>query len=87
MTGEPQRDIANAAVTTRSAVGCKGEVAGQFIGLDGMETAQSDVLVRVAPLGRPVQALRLTSSPTVRVTIQAKAERLAGCAHLFHHRR
>ena len=72
LTGVPQRDIANAAVTTRSAVVCKGEVAGQFIGLDGMETAQSDVLVRVAPLGRPVQALRLTPAEP-RVSIQETA--------------
>lgn len=70
----PQRDIANAAVTTRSNVECKAEVAGQSIGLDGMETAQSDVLVRVAPLGRPVQALRLTPS-NPRVAIQEKANR------------
>jgi hydrogenase/urease accessory protein HupE len=72
LTGEPQRDIANAAVTTRSAVICKGQVAGQFIGLDGMETAQSDVLVRVAPLGRPVQALRLTPAEP-QVSIQETA--------------
>lgn len=72
LTGLPQRNIANAAVTTRSTVMCRGEVAGQSIGLDGMETAQSDVLVRVAPLGRPVQALRLTAAQPY-VTIQAKA--------------
>lgn len=72
LTGLPQRNITNAAFTTRSTVMCRGEVAGQSIGLDGMETAQSDVLVRVAPLGRPVQALRLTAAqPYVR--IEAKA--------------
>ncbi len=75
LTGSPQRDIANAAVTTRSTVICRGEVAGQSIGLDGMETAQSDVLVRVAPLGRPVQALRLTAAQPY-VPIQAKSDGL-----------
>lgn len=71
-TGQAQRDIANAAVTTRTTYLCSREVAGQPIGLDGMETAQSDVLVRVAPLGRPVQALRLTPAEP-RVLIQGKA--------------
>lgn len=73
LTGLPQRYVTNAAVTTRSTVKCRGEVAGQIIGLDGMETAQSDVLVRVAPLGLPVQALRLTAAQPY-VKIQAKAE-------------
>lgn len=71
-TGQAQRDIANAAVTTRTTYRCSGEVAGQLIGLDGMETAQSDVLVRVAPLGRPVQALRLTPAEP-RLLIQEQA--------------
>lgn len=71
-TGQTQRDIANAAVTTRTTYQCSGQVAGQRIGLDGMETAQSDVLVRVAPLGRPVQALRLTPAEP-HVLIQEKA--------------
>ena len=72
--GLPSRDFSGAAVTTRSAVECKGDVSGQPIGLDNFDTAQSDVLVRVAPLGRPVQALRLTPAEPTAV-IRAKADR------------
>lgn len=54
------RAITGASVTTNSIVHCNDDVAGQSIGLVKFDTAQSDVLARVAPLGRPVQALHLT---------------------------
>ncbi|MVZ98764.1 HupE/UreJ family protein [Sphingorhabdus sp. IMCC26285] len=72
MTGIAARQLSDAAVTTRSAVHCRGDVSGQFIGLENFETAQSDVLVRVAPLARPVQAMRLTPAEP-RTIIQARA--------------
>ena len=58
--GPRSRVVSGGAAVTRSAVLCQTSVPGHFIGLDNFDAAQSDVLVRVAPLGRPVQALRLT---------------------------
>lgn len=58
--GLPKRVITNGSMVTTSAVKCVGQVGGGFIGLENFEAAQSDVLVRVAPLARPVQTFRLT---------------------------
>lgn len=70
----PQRMIAGGAVETRAQVRCTGNVAGGEIGMSAMAASQTDILVRVAPLGRPVQALRLTADqPTA--TIAAKPGR------------
>lgn len=60
VTGPQSRVTTSGSVVTTSAILCGNNVAGRHIGLDNFDTAQSDVLVRVAPLGRPVQALRLT---------------------------
>ena len=71
--GEPRRDVADRAMISRYDVSCSADVAGARIGLDGLAATRTDVLVRVAPSGRPVQALRLTSAePTVE--IRAKAD-------------
>lgn len=72
-TGMPRRDVADRALISRYDVTCSADVAGARIGLDGLTALRTDVLVRVAPLDRPVQALRLTSAePTVE--IRAKAD-------------
>lgn len=70
-SSEPHRLIANGAVETRIKVRCAGNVAGGEIGMSAMAASQTDILVRVAPLGRPVQALRLTAAEPV-ATIAAK---------------
>jgi hydrogenase/urease accessory protein HupE len=62
LVGQTQREMGAVAFTTTSAVRCTGDVAGRKIGLSGFGASQTDVLVRVAPLGRPVQALRLTAA-------------------------
>lgn len=72
--GAPQREFTNGDVVTMFVVTCAGDVAGRSIGLDNLDTAQSDVLVRVAPLERPVQALRLTPAEP-RALIRAKPDR------------
>ncbi len=72
--GTPQRTIAGGAVETRAAVHCSGSVSGKQIGMSEMLASQTDILVRVAPLDRPVQALRLTAD-NPRATIAAKPER------------
>ncbi len=72
--GQPSREIARGSVVTTSAVFCKKDVSGGFIGLRNSGAAQSDVLIRVAPLGRPVQALRITAAEP-RARIRAKPAR------------
>lgn len=74
VTGQPEREIGGGAAVTRSTVFCQSGVSGGFIGLENFDTAQSDVLVRVAPLGRPVQALRLTPAEP-RTMIAARPDR------------
>ncbi len=66
--GAPRRDMADRALVLRCEVRCTGEVAGSRIGLSSFAGSRTDVLLRVAPLGRPVQASRLTSSePTAEI--------------------
>lgn len=74
MQGLPSRSMANGSMVTLSRVICIGPVGGKFIGLDNFDTAQSDVLVRVAPMGRPVQTIRLTPAQP-RDVIAAKPDR------------
>jgi hydrogenase/urease accessory protein HupE len=56
------RAVSGTTLVTASAVTCPGTVSGKTIGLSNFAASQTDVLVRVAPLGRPVQALRLTAA-------------------------
>jgi hydrogenase/urease accessory protein HupE len=75
VVGQPVRAAAALAVVTTADVQCAGGVAGKSIGLSSFSASQTDVLVRVAPLGRPVQAMRLTADAPMAV-IQAKPDRL-----------
>ncbi|MDP3907084.1 HupE/UreJ family protein [Novosphingobium sp.] len=60
--------LVGAAVIATGTYTCTAPLDGQVIGLKGMETSMTDALLRVAPLGRPVQATRLTyDSPTAEV--------------------
>lgn len=68
------RVIANGSMVATSKIICRNDVAGGIVGLENFDTAQSDVLVRVAPLGRAVQALRLTPAEP-HVMIKAKPDR------------
>jgi hydrogenase/urease accessory protein HupE len=72
--GPQSRVISGGSAVTTSTVMCKNNVSGSFIGLENFDTAKSDVLVRVAPLDRPVQALRLTPAEP-RALIRAKPDR------------
>jgi hydrogenase/urease accessory protein HupE len=58
----PQRAMGEMAVISTYKVRCSGRVAGKAIGLSNFSASATDVLVRVAPLERPVQALRLTAA-------------------------
>ncbi len=66
--GEPRRELSDRAVISRFDVSCAGNVAGARIGLANLDAVRADVLVRIAPLDRPVQAMRLTAAePTVEI--------------------
>lgn len=74
VSGSPIRVIANGSMVTTSKILCQNDVAGRILGLENFDTAQSDVLVRVAPISRAVQALRLTPAEP-RATIKTHADR------------
>ena len=76
--GEPRRVLGEMAMISTFAVSCSEAVAGGAIGLSNFSAAQTDVLVRVAPLGRRVQALRLTASePFVEIAAKPDAWQVA----------
>ncbi len=56
----PKRELVNGTVVSVWAVTCARGLQGASIGLQGLDASFTDALVRVAPLGRPVQAARLT---------------------------
>ncbi len=47
-------------MVAESTLTCSKDLAGSKVGLAGMDAAFTDALLRVAPLGRPIQAARLT---------------------------
>ena len=63
----PQARIEGAALVAESTLTCSKDLAGSKVGLAGMDAAFTDALLRVAPLGRPVQASRLT--PTAAMVV------------------
>jgi hydrogenase/urease accessory protein HupE len=70
----PVARVEGAALIAESALTCGRNLAGSSIGLAGMETAFTDALLRIAPLGQPVQAARLTPrQPRTRVATRASA--------------
>ena len=74
MIEETARRLAGPALIETARVRCEHPLAGRAIGLDGLERSFSDALVRIAPLGRPVQAGRLTPDAP-RLTVAAKTGR------------
>lgn len=70
----PVRSLVGGAVVSVSTISCSAPLAGQKVGLSGLDATFTDALVRIAPLGRPVQAARLTADAPV-TEVQAKAPR------------
>jgi len=58
----PQARVEGLVLIAESRLTCTRDLAGSQVGLTGMDAAFTDALVRIAPLGRPVQAARLTQS-------------------------
>ncbi len=63
--GTSHRNSAPLAVITTMQVRCAKPVTGARIGLSNFGASQTEVLVRVAPLDQPVQALRLTAKEPI----------------------
>jgi hydrogenase/urease accessory protein HupE len=61
----PRRELVNGSVVATSTVTCTAPLVGQKIGLRGLDATFTDALVRIAPLGRPVQAARLTPAESM----------------------
>jgi hydrogenase/urease accessory protein HupE len=85
-----RRAVVNGAVVAISDVRCARGLAGQPIGLTGLDATFSDTLVRIAPLGRLVQAARLTpDAPMAEVAVKAdraqvgKAYFVLGVEHIL----
>jgi hydrogenase/urease accessory protein HupE len=77
-TDPPRRTMSEMAVISTFTVRCSSDVAGKAIGLAEFAAAQTDVLVRVAPLDRPVQALRLTAAaPSAIIAVRPDAWQVA----------
>lgn len=78
IVGGIQRELSEATLIERSTVRCSGPVAGRRIGLSNFGASQTDVLVRVAFRGRPVQAMRLTAAePTVEIAERPETMQVA----------
>lgn len=60
--GPPQSRLDGAAVVAAMTATCTKDLAGAQVGVAGMDAAFTDVLLRAAPLGRRVQATRLTAA-------------------------
>ncbi|MDE2435394.1 MAG: HupE/UreJ family protein [Sphingomonadales bacterium] len=66
--GPAQSRLDGSNVVSLIPVTCSRPLDGARVGIAGMESSLTDALVRIAPLGRPVQAERLTPEhPTVKV--------------------
>jgi hydrogenase/urease accessory protein HupE len=65
--GEAERRIQSDNLLTTLALACDGPLTGKRIGLEGLQYSTTDALVRVAPLGQPTTALRLTPSASTAI--------------------
>jgi hydrogenase/urease accessory protein HupE len=59
---QPQRALSNGAAVSVWTVTCSKSLMGEKVGLSSLDASFSDALMRIAPLGRPVQVARLTSA-------------------------
>ena len=78
----PTARLEGAALIAESRLTCDRDLAGGDVGLAGMDAAFTDALVRIAPLGRPVQAARLTPGHAV-VTVATVPDRWAVARSYF----
>ena len=73
LAGEPDRDVAAMALLGRASVNCTGKAEGGRIGWPAL-SGNADAVVRIAPLGRPVQVYRLTAgAPFAQIAARPEA--------------
>lgn len=72
--GEQDREVVNAALVIVRQVRCARPLLGRQVGVSGLDAAFTDALVRIAPLGKPVQAARLTAG-NANVVVHADPDR------------
>ncbi len=76
--GVPSHELREGSLITTWRVNCERSLIGARVGLSGLDATVNDALVRIAPLGRPVQAARLTSAvPMTEIVARAGASQVA----------
>lgn len=77
--GAPVRKLEAGSLYSDWRYDCAQPLVGAKVGLSGLDKTVTDALVRIAPLGRPVQAARLTSAaPITEVAARAGSAQVAG---------
>jgi hydrogenase/urease accessory protein HupE len=77
--GPPVRRFEEGSLYSDWRYDCAQPLVGARVGLSGLDRTVTDALVRIAPLGRPVQSARLTSaSPMTEVAARAGSAQVAG---------
>ncbi len=77
--GPPVRRFEEGSFYSDWRYDCAQPLVGAKVGLSGLDKTVTDALVRIAPLGRPVQSARLTSaSPMTEVAARAGSAQVAG---------
>jgi hydrogenase/urease accessory protein HupE len=86
-----RRVLRDDALIIEADLRCAGSLTGSLVGLEGLGETLSDALLRIAPLGRPVQIVRLTvAHPTALVAARASRWQVArtylqlGTGHILH---
>jgi hydrogenase/urease accessory protein HupE len=76
--GPPTRRLEEGSLYSDWRYDCAQPLVGAKVGLSGLDRTVTDALVRIAPLGRPVQAARLTSdAPMTEVAARAGSAQVA----------
>lgn len=71
--GKADRRFVDSNILTRQSLDCSGPLAGQSLGLKGLELSTTDALVRISPLGEDTQTLRLTPNAATATISQKDA--------------
>jgi hydrogenase/urease accessory protein HupE len=79
--GETEKRFAATNILTNLSLNCTGSMAGQSIGLKGLELSTTDALVRIAPLDEATQTLRLT--PKAPIATIAQKDEIANVAWTY----
>lgn len=65
ISGPVHRTREAEAVVVRADVACRGPIAGGRVGIADLSSNSADILVRIAPLRQPTEALRITPAHPV----------------------